>query len=243
MPEQYKKIAFLAPRPGLDDPAFRRYWRETHGPLVASSPGYATYRQRYVQNHLLAPGPIGKSVTFAGMAEFWLPGDNEDVFASTSIYRDRIHLDELQFIDMDGTVSFTAQEQVLKPDRGRAKLVVLSGRNRALGLSEFRTRYTSVYAASALRVQGFAGRLQGWRADHVVEGSFRLPGARSVSALPIDCAQSFWFDSALEIAAAFASLDDATRAGSIDSGIFSTVNCWSFQAENRVFFDQGLSLA
>ena len=62
MSEQYKKIAFLAPRPGLGDPAFRRYWRETHGPLVATSPGYAAYRQRYVQNHLIGPGPTGQEV-------------------------------------------------------------------------------------------------------------------------------------------------------------------------------------
>ena len=239
MSTQYKKIALLAPRPGLDDLAFRRYWRETHGPLVASSPGYAAYRQRYVQNHILAPGPVGARLAFAGMAEFWLPGNNEDDYAFTSIYRDRIQIDELQFIDMDGTVSFTALEHVIRPERGRAKLVVLSGRNDSIGLSEFRLRYTQDYVASALRVPGFAECLRGWRVDHLVEGSFRLPGARRAPALQIDCAQSFWFDSALEVVAAFAALDHATRAQAVDGGIFSTVNCWSFQAEERVFFDQG----
>ncbi len=78
MSVQYKKVAFLARRPDLSDDAFGSYWRQIHGPLVASSPGYAAYRHRYVQNHVLAPGPVGDGFAFAGMAEFWLPGDNED---------------------------------------------------------------------------------------------------------------------------------------------------------------------
>jgi len=242
MSEQFKKIAFLAPRPGLDDQAFRRYWLETHGPLVAASPGYASYRQRYVQNHILAPGPVGIRFAFAGMAEFWLPGDNEDIFASTSIYRDRIRVDEIKFIDMQGTVSLTALENVVKTGRGRAKLVVLAGRKGELSLSEFHRQLATDYALSALRVPGLDQRLRGWRVDHVVEGSFRLPGARPVTALQIDCIQSFWFDSGAEMDAAFVCLGDAVRAGEVHDDIFSAANSWSFQAEERVFFDQGRSL-
>ena len=53
MARQLKKIAFLVPRSGLSQEAFTRYWRETHGPLVAGSPGYGEYRRKYVQNHLV----------------------------------------------------------------------------------------------------------------------------------------------------------------------------------------------
>ena len=69
MLQQYKKIAFLAPRNGMNDAVFRRYWREIHG-------------------------PIGQGFNFAGMAEFWLPSDNADEFVSTQIYCDRIRVDE-----------------------------------------------------------------------------------------------------------------------------------------------------
>ena len=100
----------------------------------------------------------------------------------------------------------------------------------------------SDYSLSALRVPGLADRLRGWRVDHVVEGSFRLPGARPVTALQIDCIQSLWFDSGAEMDAAFACLGDAVRAGEVHDDIFSAANSWSFQAEERVFFDQGRSL-
>ena len=72
--------------------------------------------------------------------------------------------------------------------------------------------------------------------------AFRLPGARPVTALQIDCIQSLWFESGAEMDAAFACLGDAVRAGEVHDDIFSAANSWSFQAEERVFFDQGRSL-
>ena len=239
---QYKKVAFLAPRPGLRDDAFRSYWREIHGPLVASSPGYAAYRHRYVQNHVLGPGPVGDGFAFAGMAEFWLPGDNEDEFSSTSIYRDRIRPDEMEFIDMQGTVSMSALEQVLKPGRGPVKIVVLSGRAAGVNTEHFRDRFASAFVEAALKEQGFGRHLRGWSADFVIQGSFRLPGARPVTALQIDCIQSFWFDSDDAMKAAFAALGVAQRVTAVCDSIFSAESWRSFKAEELVFFDHGRAL-
>ena len=243
MSMQYKKIAFLAPRPGLRDDAFRRYWREIHGPLVAGSPGYSAYRHRYVQNHVLAPGPIGDGFAFAGMAEFWLPGDNEDEFALTSIYQDRIRPDEMKFINMDGTISMSAQERVLKPGGGAVKVVVLSARAAGLSTVSFRDRFASDFVQAALGEAEFSRRLLGWRVDHVVEGSFRLPGARPVSALPIDSIQSYWFNSDEDMHAAFAHLKSAERIRTVSDSIFSAASWRSFKADERVFFDEGCALA
>ena len=239
MSVQYKKVAFLAPRPGMPDDAFRRYWRENHGPLVGGSPGYAAYRQRYAQNHVLAPGPVGAAPAFAGMAEFWLPGDNEDEFASTPIYRDRIRLDELKFIDMNGTISLSAQEQLVRPGRGRVKIVVLSGRAVGVNPDDFRDRFASAYLETALNEPGFGDCLRGWSVDYVMPGSFRLPGARPVSALQIDCIQSFWFDTDDEMQAAFAHLAAAPKVRALSERIFSAPSGCSFKAEELVFFDQG----
>jgi len=243
MSMQYKKIAFLAPLPGLRDDAFRQYWREIHGPLVAGSPGYSAYRHRYVQNHVLAPGPVGDGLAFAGMAEFWLPGDNEDEFASTSIYRDRIRPDEMKFIDMDETISMSAQEQVLKQGVGAVKVVVLSARAAGVGTKTFRDRFASAFVEAALGEVEFARRLLGWRVDHVVEGSFRLPGARPVSALPIDSIQSYWFNSDEDMQRAFAHLESTERVRTVSDSIFSAASWRSFKADERVFFDEGRALA
>ncbi len=239
MAEQFKKIAFLAPRPGMADAAFRQYWRDVHGPLVAGSPGYQAYRHRYVQNHILAAGPIGAAPAFSGMAEFWLPGDNEDEFATTAIYQDRIRVDELRFIDMDNTVSMSAMETIVKPGSGAVKLVVLSMRRPGLALADFHDAMRRAYRPAMLGAPGVGDRLLGWTANSVVEGSFRLPGGRKTGALPIDCLDEMWFGSYADAFAAFASDGYLQAVRAIAEKIFSAEGCQSFMAEELVFFDGG----
>lgn len=243
MAEQFKKIAFLAPRPGMTDAAFRKYWREVHGPLVAASPGYQAYRHRYVQNHLLAAGPLGGAVAFSGMAQFWLPRDNEDDFAATPIYRDRIRVDEMRFIDMDNTVSMSAVETIVKPGHGSVKLVVLWRRGPGLALADFHGGVSSAYRLAMLGAPDVGDRILGWTVNQVVEGSFRLPGGRMTGALPIDCIEEMWFGSSAEARAAFASDGYRQAVRPIAEQIFSAEGCQSFLAEELVFFDCGRPVA
>jgi uncharacterized protein (TIGR02118 family) len=236
VPERLKKIAFLVPRPGMTDAAFRTYWRDTHGPVVAGSPGYAAWRLRYAQNHVLGPGPIGEAFGFAGMAEFWLPGasPNEDTFAATPIYRDRIRVDELNFIDMGRTISMTAREEVVKPGSGAAKLVVLSARAQGLAAKDLRARYSQL-ARQALGQQGFGRHVAAWTASHVVEGTYRLPGGRAAEAIAVDCIEEFWFASPGDLDQAFASENWQHEVGPAMAALFGTRQ--SFTAEEIVFFD------
>ena len=61
------KIVFLVhKRADLDREEFRRYWRETHGPIAAKLPGL----RKYVQNHAL-PGPDGFDPEYDGLTELW----------------------------------------------------------------------------------------------------------------------------------------------------------------------------
>lgn len=243
MTEQFKKIAFLAPRPGMTDSAFRQYWRQVHGPLVAGSPGYQTYRRKYAQNHIVAAGPLGGAVAFSGMAEFWLPGDNEDEFAATAIYQDRIRVDELRFIDMDKTVSISAVETIVKPGRGAVKLVVLSVRRPDLALAQFHDAVSSAHRLAMLGTPGVGDRILGWTVNRVVEGSFRLPGGRMTGALPVDCIDEMWFSSSAQASAAFASQGYLQVVRPIARQVFSAEGCQSFFAEELVFFDGGRPVA
>lgn len=243
MPDQLKKIAFLTPRSGLSDEAFRRYWREVHGPLVAGSPGYCAYRQRYVQNHITGPGPVGGAIAFAGMAEFWLPSDNENDFALTAIYQDRIRIDELNFIDMDKTVSMSAVELVAKPGHGPVKLVVLARRAANLTAADFRCQLAPAYVDAALADPDYGGRIRGWHLNLVVDGSFRLPGGRAASALPIDCIEEIWFDSRADAFAACASEGFLWRVYPLARRLFDARGWQSFMAEERVYFDRGRPVA
>ena len=237
--DQYKKIAFLVPRAGMDTAAFQAYWSGTHGPTVAGSPGYGSWRRRYVQNHVLGAGPMGEPFGFAGMAMFWLPGDspNEDTFSATAIYRDRIAVDERRFIDMDRTVSMAAIEAIIDAGSGPAKLVVLSRRTPGVDAAAWRRRYSEEFVAAVRGATAFATQLAGWRVNHVIEGSFRLPGARPIGALAIDVIEEMWFASTAALHAAFESDDYAHHVAPAAAQLFAPDGRQSFLAHEAIFFD------
>jgi uncharacterized protein (TIGR02118 family) len=184
-----KKIAFLTRRPDLTDAQFRAYWRETHGLVVAQSPGYERYRLGYAQNHIQGSTPIGAPFPWSGMAEFWLPGDspNEDDYATTSIYRDRIAIDERNFIDMDGTISMTAKESRILDGTGGAKLVIVA-------VPSTDALEPGDLAAATLDSRAeLRGLATGWTVNTVLPGTFRLTGARDVDDPGIDAVHELWF--------------------------------------------------
>ncbi len=231
-----KKMAFLTPKPGVDDATFRAYWRGVHGPLVAGSPDYGAWRLRYVQNHVVGPGPVGLPLLYGGMAEFWLPGrsPNEDAFSATETYRNRIRVDEENFIAMDRTVSMAAAEHVVKPGHAATKLVILSGRAPDLSPEAYRARFDGEYADAVLGAPSVRDRLRGWIVDHVIPGTFRLPGALYTAPLLIDSIEAMWFDSPADLWVAFAARNAASK---LAGTLFDSPSRVSFQSEELVFFD------
>lgn len=219
--------------------AFQAHWSGTHGPTVAGSPGYGQWRQRYVQNHVLGAGPVGEPLGFAGMAMFWLPGDapNEDAFATSAIYRERIAVDERRFIDMERTVSMAAIEEIVVAGSGPAKLVILSRRAPGVDAAALRAHYREELCAALREAPEVAQRLAGWRLNHVVEGSFRLPGARQASALTIDVVEEIWFESPSALRDAFASSGYARRVAPVAARWLAAGGRQSFLAREAMFFD------
>ena len=76
----------------------------------------------------------------------------------------------------------------------------------------------------------------------MIEGSFRLPGARPVSALAIDCIEEFWFDSVDEMKAAFTSTGYTKRISPIAQRLFNLRTQRSALVEERVFLDKQQSV-
>ncbi|MDB5510724.1 MAG: hypothetical protein JWR08_207, partial [Enterovirga sp.] len=230
------KIAFLAPRADLTPEDFRRHWREVHGPVVSHAPGYAAWRRRYLQNHVLGPGPFGEPLAQAGMAEFWLPSANEDAYALSPTYLDHVRPDEANFIDFDRTVSMTAVEVEISLARPPLKLVILCRCAAALAPEEHA-------AASESRARAMRGRLAdaglGYALNLVLPGSLRLPGARATDGPAIDALHALWFRDRAALDGLLADRDARTALGFEDSSLNDPGGLVSFLAEEVVFFENG----
>lgn len=231
-----KKMVLVARKPDLSAEAFSKHWRENHGPLVASSPDYGKWRLKYIQNHILKQGPIGASFDLAGIAEFWLPGSspNEDDFTKTPIYQERIKDDELKFLDMKGTVSFAAAEDILVQGTGKVKLMVLSTKKGGMSEQELKARYKEGSTA-ALANTAFLRHLRGWTVNYTIEGTFRLAGGFAAETLPVDCVEELWFDSIPDCEQAVSACLKADASWPSLGGAFGSRQ--SFIAEELVFFD------
>jgi uncharacterized protein (TIGR02118 family) len=93
-----KLICFVRRKPGMDAEEFHRYWREQHGPLVASTKSGA-HALRYEQNHRVREHWDQKG--YDGVTEQWFRSV-DDFFAS--LQEDDYHLieeDIAKFIDAD----------------------------------------------------------------------------------------------------------------------------------------------
>ena len=238
---RFKKIAFLTPRPGMALDAFHAYWRGTHGPTVANAPNYAAWRMRYAQNHRIGDGsvggPVGAPFPYPGAAIFHLPGDgsNEAAYAASATYREHVRVDELNFIDMDRTISMAAAEHVPRPGTGPVKLLIISARRAGLERAEFDRRLLAACAAAG----EFIDLLRGWTVNLVVPGTLTLPGARPAEGLAVDCVQELWFASERDLAAAFASAAYREAVAPVERELFAPDGLFSFRAREYVFFDQG----
>lgn len=236
-----KKIAFLVPRADLSSQDFREHWRSVHGPIVAGAPDYHRYRVRYVQNHRLGDGPAGRPFAYAGMAEFWLPAGvaNEEAFSASPAYRDHIRPDERNFIDMDATISLTAEEYLPLAGQGPVKLVILDRRAARLSANAFRAAVLERLSSAGRSRGEHGGSLRGWSINLTLPGSFRLPGARPAEALGIDCIQALWFDSEEAARRSFLAADHAQGLGPIEAELFDLQDRCSVFVEELVFFDRG----
>ena len=93
-----KLICFVRRKPGMDAEEFHRYWRERHGPLVASTKSGA-HALRYEQNHRVREH--WDQAGYDGVTEQWFHSV-DDFYAS--LQEDDYHLieaDIVTFIDVD----------------------------------------------------------------------------------------------------------------------------------------------
>ncbi len=110
-----KLVGCLRRKPGLSEEEFHRHWKDVHGPLVKSVPEFSCYVRKYIQGHSV-PGSVPgfPPPPCDGIAEMWLDSV-EDIgkLFSSSGYRDIIHPDELEFLDLPNCVILVVEEVMM----------------------------------------------------------------------------------------------------------------------------------
>ncbi len=114
------KLVFCVRRnPELGFDEFRRYWLDSHGPLVRRLRAQIPQMQRYVQSHLI-PGPAsdalrasrGAAEPYDGITEVWFEGRDAlggGGAAAADAARQLLE-DESRFIDLARSAVFLTEE-------------------------------------------------------------------------------------------------------------------------------------
>lgn len=235
-----KKIAFLEPKPNMNFDDFDMYWSSVHGPVVANSPNYKLYRNKYVQNHIYKNSIIGNEFPYAGVAEFWITTEksNEREFAKTDTYKFNIKPDEINFIDMNKTIAMSGSEIVFLTSKNSSKLMLISERQDEFDMSNMDYTSAQPYFSFITNFLDPPGKMTGYSIDVIEENSFSLPGAKPSASLRIACIETFRFPSQVSARSAFqqlivsADFDEARRGAGL--GHFQAL-----LAEELVFFENG----
>ena len=159
-----KGIALAVKKPGMDDGAFHRYWKEVHGPIAL---GISALR-RYVQSHRLpTPLPGFENVPYDGVAELWYDR-LEDLtgMPQNPEYVNGAQADEPNFIDTSKLAFIATREYVLieeQPvtrDTQWVKAVFLLKRRPDLSVSQFQEYWLNGHAPQIPRDMGVLGYVQ-----------------------------------------------------------------------------------
>ena len=153
-----KLVCFIHRRPDVERAEFHRYWREVHGPLIASLPELARHVVRYEQNHRLEsdyardtyarygdgePAEFDGStiMSFDSMAAY-------EAFANEPLYAEQIAPDEARFMDRARTLFFFTDEAETKlggpreQAEAKLKLMALLRRKPGLPIEDFHAHWS-----------------------------------------------------------------------------------------------------
>ncbi|MDX1570025.1 MAG: EthD domain-containing protein [Xanthomonadales bacterium] len=109
-----KLIVAVKRRADMSPEAFHEYWRTTHASKVRSIPAAERYIRRYVQCHTIPAAYAEGEVAFDGAVELWFDSvADQQAFFSDPDYLREVQPDESRFADMEQTVFFLTEEEVI----------------------------------------------------------------------------------------------------------------------------------
>lgn len=190
------QLIFAAPKPGMTDEEFQRYWVEVHAVEYASK--IPQIRKYMVDTLFPVPGDAA-GLPWRGVAEIWLANGEEQLASlQTPEFLQGARLDEPNWAAFWQTVVLDTDAYEIVPgpplERGQTwvKLIVLAKRREGLPLATFRARSLDEHATVARELPGLRRYLQGFTVD----------GAYGVGEAVLDAAYQLWFDDTDALAAA-----------------------------------------
>lgn len=191
------QLIFAAPKPGMTEQDFQRYWTDVHAARYASR---IPQIRRYLLDLRVPFGDEREAPKWGGVAEIWLADEQEQLASLQSPeFLEGARADEPNWaafwrtlvLDTDATVLRAGDEQA----GNRVKLIRLIKRTEGLSLPDFREASLSKQADLALDIPGMSRYLQCHTRDHHYE----------IGESVLDAAYQMWFDDVAAARAAIAS--------------------------------------
>ncbi|QCK87085.1 EthD family reductase [Phreatobacter aquaticus] len=208
------RMGLLTRRPDVPVDAFRRHWRDVHGPLAAEFPGLRAYHQNHVVDRRhLAIDHKGGQWDIDGISELWFDDEAAMRAAIASPAYRPIVEDSPEFLS-DTRVLVARQTTVVPPADGPLiKRMSLLKRRPDISAERFAHEWQVIHAPLIAAFPGIAGYRQNLVVDR--EG---VPGASSpYEAVPVDGVVELWFRSEADLVAAFRSpAADRSQAQALD---------------------------
>lgn len=101
-----KRFVVLRRRADMTPEAFRAYWRDVHGPMIAAIPGV----RRYVQYHVRSEIDTRDDDPIDGIAELWFDSEESQRLAWETPEYARAVADEPNLFEMNGHSIHPAME-------------------------------------------------------------------------------------------------------------------------------------
>jgi uncharacterized protein (TIGR02118 family) len=182
------QLIFAAPKPGMSEAEFQRYWRDVHAVQYASK---IPQIRKYMIDTRIPFGPEDKEPLWSGVAEIWLDNEEEQLASlQTPEFLDGARLDEPRWAAFWRTVVLDTDAHEVLPgppptrEANGVKAIVLVKRREGLPLAEFRARSLGEHAELVRKVPGLRRYLQCHTRD----------GAYGIGEAVLDAAYMLWFD-------------------------------------------------
>lgn len=181
------QLIFAAPKPGMSDHDFQRYWLDVHAVKYASK---ITQIKKYLID-TIKESKHASDIPFRGVAEIWIENEEQQLESLQSkAFLEGARRDEPNWaafwltLALDTDAHVIVQGPPLTPDPDWVKLIILNKRKPGMSLRQYREYSLQTHAEKVKQLPGLRRFLQ----CHARDGLYTLGESR------FDGVWQLWFD-------------------------------------------------